>query len=177
MTKVCGLILGLLLLATGAAAEEFELQLNRMGGDLYAAPAEGLYIETQYCFALADVTAARLIFNTGADKLIFPATEETCEVRMIFGKATMEPGDYLFSVTWAADNWYRIDEQNAALLTAGCLEMVAGAEAQVTLTEAGEGSLLLPEVDEECRVIAAYAQAELVLEEVAQPAEAEQQPE
>jgi hypothetical protein len=165
--------MGLLLLATGAAAEEFALQVNRVGGDLYVAPAEGLYIETQYCFALADATAARLIFNTDADKLIFTETEETCEVRMIFGKAAMEPGDYLFSVTRVADNWYRIDEQNAALLTEGCLKLVEGAEARVTLTEAGDGTLLLPEADEECRVVGAYAQAELALEEVAQPADAE----
>lgn len=177
MIRICGLIMGLLLLASAAAAEEFELQLNRMGGDLYAAPAEGLYIETQYCFALADATPARLTFNSAADKLIFPKTEETCEVRMIFGHAEMEAGDYLFSVTWVADNWYRIDEQNAALLTAGCLEMVEGAEARMTMTEAGEGTLQLPEAGEECRVVGAYAQAELLLEEVAQPAEAEQKSE
>lgn len=174
MTKICVIFFSLLLLVKPVAAEKVDLQVNRAGSDLYTAPAEGLYIQTQYCFASADAADAQLVFNTAADKLVFAATGESCDVLMIFGKATMKAGDYRFSVTRAADNWYRIEEQNAALLTEGCLTLIEGGEARVTMTETNDGRLVLPEVEEECRVVGAYVQADLTLEEVPLEPEAEQ---
>lgn len=158
----------LLLAANGAAALEYTLEVNRVGGNLYHAPAEDLYLETQYCFASADPARVGLEVADGTrGTLTFSASGEQCQVSGFYGPTDLEPGEYTLSVTRADDNWYAIDGQDAVLLTAGCLSLVDSTPGNLQVSEDGSKTLSLPEAGEECSVTGIYTTIEVTLSEQA----------
>lgn len=162
--KLWLIMAGVVLLSfTQAGAEEFELKVVRAGANLYAVPAEDLYIQTEYCFEIEESASVRLNLDETLSRMTFQDSGAQCDVTLVYGRSTLKPGRYKLSVTRLDDNWYGLDGEEAALKTSGCLSLVEQAEAELDMQEDGTGVLSLPTVDEQCRVEGIYTRAELKL--------------
>lgn len=154
----------LLLVVTGAWAEDLELKVTKTGANLYSVADKDLYIQTEYCFEDANDTLVKLRLEETDSKLIFKDVKQPCEIKMVYGRAKIDAGNYQFKVTRDDDNWYRLVDQDAAFKTAGCLSLVENVDAQLTLNDDGTGTLTMSEVDETCQVEGVYSKAELSVE-------------
>ena len=152
-----------LLSFTPVGAEDFELNVVRAGANLYEVPAEDLYVQTEYCFEVEENASVLLRLEDTEKKMIFPDSEAQCDVMLVYGRSTLEPGSYKLTLTRVDDNWYGLDGDEAALKTSGCLSLVEQADAQLEMKEDGTGVLSIPSVDEECQVEGIYTKAELTL--------------
>lgn len=165
--RILPVFLALILLSVnGVAALEYSLEVTRVGGNLYQAQADNLYLQTRYCFASADPAAARLQVADGTGgQLTFVDSGERCEVAAFYGPTELEPGEYRMTLSRADDNWYAIEEQDAALLTSGCLSLVENTPGILSISEEGGKTLSLPDAGEECSVRGIYTTVEVSVSE------------
>jgi len=80
---------------------------------------------------------------------------------MVYGRTTIEPGEYNFIVSRDDEGWYGIDGQDSAFKTSGCYSLVEYVAATATIEEGGKGRLAIPSEDEECRIEGVYSKTEL----------------
>lgn len=161
MLRVIMMSVFLLIFSSTVWAEEFELDVVRQGANIFAVTAEDLFIQTEYCFESVTSARAVLRFAETESMLIFTDQKSQCDVRMVYGRSQLEPGDYKVSVTRDDENWYGIVGDEAALKTNGCLSLVEDAEAKLIINADGTGTLSIPSADEECQVEGVYSKAEL----------------
>lgn len=161
--KLWLILSGVLLSFTLVGAEEFELNVVRAGANLYEVPAEDLYVQTEYCFEVEEKASVLLRLEDAEKSMTFSDSGARCDVILVYGRTTLEAGNYNLTVTRVDDNWYGLDGEDAALKTSGCLSLVEQADAKLEMKDDGTGVLRIPSVDEECQVEGVYTKAELKL--------------
>ena len=184
MVRVCVLVLLLLLNAVIVQAEDFEIKVIRVGADLYQVPEDDLSIKTHNCFVMKDPDILVLHLAAEGNTLIFPPKNFSCDISMIYGRSTLAPANYSFTVTRLGDNWYEVDGKDVALKTSACEVEAEQFPATLRMETRETGALLFPELDTFCAVEGIYAETELTVvtrqdqqEEHDQQAQHEQQEE
>jgi hypothetical protein len=160
--KIKFMVLGLLLLLPLAAtAQEVEVKVERYGANLYEIVGRDLFIATEFCFEGAVKADILLKLDDGGDQMQFKKSGNSCDIQMVYGRSTIEPGEYDFTVSRADEGWYGIDGQDAAFKTTGCYSLVESVAAKIIMEEGGFGRLIIPSEDEECRIEGVYSETEL----------------
>ncbi|MDA3904345.1 MAG: hypothetical protein PF441_12965 [Desulfuromusa sp.] len=161
MKIVTAVLLMIPMLVSHAFALEYEINVARRGGNLYWAAAEKIYIQTEYCFEDAETAALLLRMDGDSGEITFNESGVKCDVKMVYGQTQLQAGEYRIKVNWEDDNWYRIEGQEVALNTNGCLSMVESMEGRLQINEEGPSILSLPDADEECTVDGVFSKAKI----------------
>jgi hypothetical protein len=151
--KMLMVMLALLSSASFGFAAEYDLQIEQQGAELFKITNQDVYIWTQYCFVDVGTTEVHLNLEDGRGEIKFIDTQTRCDVQGVYGKSPLEGGDYTLVLTRADDNWYSIDDKQAAVLTVDCLASAESLETKVIMTDDG-GTAFFP--DEECSVLGVY---------------------
>ncbi len=161
MRIMTAVLLVIPMLVSHAFALEYEISVDRKGGNLYWAAAEKIYLQTEYCFE--DVETATLLLRMDGDtgEVTFKESGHKCDVKMVYGETQLKAGEYRITVSWVDDNWYGITGQEVALNTSGCLSMVENMEGRLQINEEGPSILSLPDADEECTVDGVFSKAKI----------------
>jgi hypothetical protein len=102
--------------AAPALAENYEVNLNRKGSNVYKIDGKDIIIQTRYCYVYAYSEEA--IFKTSGygGEVIFFDSKDKCDVKAVFGVSKQKPGKYVVTVSREDEiyDWF-VDKENAAL--------------------------------------------------------------
>jgi hypothetical protein len=157
--KIVVSMLSLLLLSVPfCLAAEYDLQVEQRGAELFKLTDQDVYVLTRYCFVDVGETGAHLSVENGSGTIKFKhennENETSCEVIGVYGKSPLESGSYTVMITRTDDNWYSVQDKQAAVLTSNCLASAESEQALVVMAEDGSGTISI--ADEQCEVVGIY---------------------
>lgn len=156
------LIVGILMLLPFVAdAGDVEAKVTREGADVYRVVGDDLFLFTEYCFEMSDSEKVFLRLEEGTNKINFPTSNNTCDIKNIYGQTSMNPGKYTVNVTRYEEGWYSVVDKGAVFKTDGCYSLVENVTAKAVIAEDSTGALLMPSVDEECKIEGIYVETKL----------------
>lgn len=146
--------------ATPALAENYEVNLTRLGSNVYKIDAKDTIIQTRYCYVYAYSEEA--IFKTSGygGEVIFFDSKDKCDVKAVFGVSKQKPGKYVVTVSHEDDDWYEIFGTSSYIKTSSCLSLALGEEAYLTIATSGIGRLRFKDGND-CMVEAVYIKLRL----------------
>lgn len=144
---------------TETFAGDYQVNVTRKGANLYAVTGKDIYIFTRYCYAYVYYEDSLLKMLGYSGEIIFLEAEETCDVKAVYGKMSLEEGTYKATVTQESDDWYEVLEFDGSIKTSGCLSLALGEEAILEITPSGTGTLYVD--DEQCMVEGVFSKLRL----------------
>lgn len=164
MKAVIFMLTGLLLMLSGhVAAGEVEVKVTRIEADQYKVVDDDLYLLTEYCFEMVDNETVLLRLEEGPARIVFPKQKSTCDIKTVYGRTRLDPGSYTLNVTRIEAGWYAVVGKGAVFRTDGCYGLADNSAARAIVADEGSGVLLMPSLEEECRIEGVYVETELKL--------------
>ena len=146
--------------AAPALAENYEVNLNRKGSNVYKIDGKDIFIQTRYCYVYAYSEEAILKTSGYGGEVIFFDSKDKCDVKAVFGLSKQEPGKYVVTVSHEDDGWYEVFGTNSYIKTSSCLSLALGEEAYLTISPSGFGRLRF-EDGVDCMVEGVYTKLRL----------------
>ncbi|MEO3691356.1 hypothetical protein [Roseateles paludis] len=146
--------------AAPALAENYEVNLNRKGSNVYKIDGKDIFIQTRYCYVYAYSEEAILKTSGYGGEVIFFDSKDKCDVKAVFGLSKQEPGKYVVTVSLEDDGWYEVFGTNSYIKTSSCLSLALGEEAYLTISPSGFGRLRFEDGDD-CMVEGVYTKLRL----------------
>lgn len=130
------------------------LELKRESRNVYIDRGAKTVVFTRFCSAFAMYEDAAL--SSDRSKIAFlGSSSEVCDVKGVYQRADISPGNYRVTVSHEEDDWYEITALGAFVKTNSCYEYVYFQEAMLSLNAYG-GSLTFFNSKSKCNVEGVY---------------------
>lgn len=143
------------LISLNVQAETYRLNVTRDDSNLYEANGGSLIINTQYCYEYIYNEDSLLKADGYFSEIIFLDSGTKCDVKAVYKSVSQPAGDYVITVSYEDDNWYKVWVQDLYIKTSVCLSLVVGEDAILSLHSEGFGTLYIG--GDECMVEGVYS--------------------
>ena len=142
LQKLSGLVAVILVLfCQSVHAENYQFSVTRKGSNIYKVDGKNILIHTRLCLELALVEDVIFKSSGMGGELIFRNNKQSCDVKALYGAATIKPGKYKVTVAHESDDWYEVFGTGSFIKTSACLSLALGEEATLDLGASGYGQL------------------------------------
>jgi hypothetical protein len=124
-------------MATSGWAGDYTVNVTRKGPQLYKVTGKDLYVATRSCYEYVYYEDAVLRMSGKTGTIVFLDSGGKCDVKGVYGKTDIAPGDYSISVTHETDDWYSVDGTELLIRTMTCSEYWYSEEVVLRVGPAG----------------------------------------
>jgi hypothetical protein len=143
--RVAFLLAPFLLLCTSAQGSDYQVNVTRKSSQLYKITSKDIYINTRACFEFVYYEDAVLRMSGRTGTIVFLDAGAKCDVKSVYGKTSITPGNYTVRLTSEADDWYSVAGSDLMIRTMLCYKSWFGEE--VTLKIGSGGAAILVDED------------------------------
>lgn len=139
-------------------AEELEIKVSKIAGNLYKLEGKSILLQTLNCDEMDQGQDPFLKINNASKKIVFRESETICDVKAAYKLSTGGVGSYSVVIQYELENWYAILSTKSYIRTKQCLSLPQRKKAVLSLSGTGFGSLHIDRT--ECLVEGVYTKLE-----------------
>jgi hypothetical protein len=123
-------------------AGDYDISVTRKGSNLYKVDNKDIYIFTKYCYQYVYFSEAILRMSGTRGRIIFVDADVSCDVKSVYGPASLTPGKYSVTVSHLDEDWYEVSGTETLIRTSLCISLALSDEAILIMSSATCGKLV-----------------------------------